>query len=123
MQKRAISTSPHHVALLAVAGAVWWFRDELFHAPRVRVTIRLDRDTPGAHLMWDVTNVGEQPVTITKLIVHGRQATNVVPLTMARLLQPQDGVLLPTDVDWSVMDWRLMVGDWWLEIDRRRLVI
>jgi hypothetical protein len=90
------------VAIVLLAGwAVWRLAR---NRDAIRVTIRLDREAPGAHLIWDVTNVGPTPVTLTKLIVHGRRgAADTVPLGLPKVLAPQDRVLLPTDVDWSLL--------------------
>jgi hypothetical protein len=93
------------ITLLAVAVGygIWRYRTHL-ERKTVRVTVRLDREAPGAHLIWDITNASDAPVTVTKLIVHGRNgAGNAVPLAMPRLLNPQDCVVLPTDVDWSLL--------------------
>jgi hypothetical protein len=91
--------------LVAVAGYVMWrYHVTADDRKPVRVTVRLDRDAPGAHLIWDITNASVQPITLTKLIVHGRRgAGDTVPLGLPRLLNPQDRVLLPTDVDWSLL--------------------
>jgi hypothetical protein len=92
------------VTLLSLAAYVAWrFGFAQRQRDLVRVTIRLDREAPGAHLIWDITNVGETPVTLTKLIVHGKGKNNTVPLGLPRLLDPQDSALLPTDVDWSLL--------------------
>jgi len=93
------------VTLLSLAAyAIWRYRSALFPGDAVRVAIHLDREAPGAHLIWDITNVSTSPVTITKLIVHGGKGkNNTVPLGLPRLLQPQDSAVLPTDVDWSLL--------------------
>jgi len=93
------------VTLLSlVSYAVWRYRAAIFRRDPIRVTIRLDRDSPGAHLIWEVTNVSAEPIIITKLIVHGRKGTNdTVPLGLPRLLDADDLALLPTDVDWSLI--------------------
>src|SRR5439155_7986142 len=70
----------------------------------IHVAIRLDREAPGAHLIWDITNVGSSPVTLTKLIVHQPHgATDTVPLGLPHILKPEEGTALPTDVDWSLL--------------------
>jgi hypothetical protein len=95
------------VSLLAISSyAVWHYREALFHRGPVRVAIRLDREAPGAHLIWSITNVGPAPITITKLVIHARQGAIDVPLTWPKALAPQDDVQLPTDVDWSVLSAR-----------------
>jgi hypothetical protein len=83
---------------------LWRFADRIFEPEGVRVTIRLDRPEPGAHLIWDILNTGPRPVTLTKLIVHGRgSAADTVPLGLPRVLAPMDRITLPTDVDWSLL--------------------
>jgi hypothetical protein len=93
------------VAVCALAGYLLWRHAErLFERPGVKVSIRLDRSAPGAHLIWDILNTGTTPVTLTKLLVHGRSgAGDTVPLGLPRMLAPQDHIILPTDVDWSVL--------------------
>jgi hypothetical protein len=93
------------VTLLALAGyAIWRYRVAGLDRNAIRVTIRLDHDAPGAHLIWDITNAGNSPVTLTKLIVHGRHgAADTVPLGLPRVVNPQDRLLLPTDVDWNLL--------------------
>jgi len=87
-----------------LAYAIWRFRALVLPRDAVRVTIRLDREAPGAHLIWDITNVSNAPVILTKLIVHGGKGKNdTVPLGLPRFLDPQDSALLPTDVDWSLL--------------------
>ncbi len=84
---------------------LWQWKKHLWPPAKcVRVNIRLDRDAPGAHLIWDVTNAADHVVTLQKLIVHGRHgATAAFPAGLPRLLQPEDRVLIPTDVDWSLL--------------------
>src|SRR5262245_1749858 len=99
------------VSVLGAAGfAAWWYRDLLvhllFHRGTIQVTIKLDREAPGAHIIWNVTNAGSAPITITKLIIHGSKRTRDLPLTKPKVLGPSEGLLLPTDVDWSVLSAR-----------------
>jgi hypothetical protein len=91
------------VSLLSLAVyAIWRYRCAARDV--IRVTIHLDREAPGAHLIWDISNISDAPVTITKLIVHGGKGKNdTVPLGLPRLLNPQDSAVLPTDVDWSLL--------------------
>jgi len=92
------------VTLSLAAYAFWRYRSAVFSPDAVRVTIHLDREAPGAHLLWDITNVSDAPVTITKLIVHGGKGKNdTVPLGLPRVLSPQDSAVVPTDVDWSLL--------------------
>lgn len=93
------------VAICALGGFLLWrYADRLFEPNGVQVFIRLDRPEPGAHLIWDIVNTGEQPVTITKLIVHGRgSAADTVPLGLPKVLAKADRMTLPTDVDWTLL--------------------
>jgi hypothetical protein len=93
------------VAIFALSGYLLWrYADRLFAPKGVQVSIRLDRPEPGAHLIWDIVNTGDQPVTLTKLIVHGRGgAADTAPLGLPRILANQDRITLPTDVDWTLL--------------------
>ena len=93
------------IALFALGGYLLWrYADQIFEPEGVKVTIRLDRPEPGAHLIWDILNTGSEPVTLTKLIVHGRgRAADTVPLGLPWVLAPQDRITLPTDVDWNLL--------------------
>jgi hypothetical protein len=93
------------VAVCALAGVLLWrYADRIFGQPGITVTLRLDRSGPGAHLIWDIVNTSDAPVTLTKLIVHGRNgAGDTVPLGLPKVLGPQDRILLPTDVDWTLL--------------------
>jgi hypothetical protein len=89
---------------LAAGFALWRYRRASREGKSIRVTVRMDREAPGAHLIWDITNAGTSPVTLTKLVVHGRHgAGDAVALALPRPLSPQESVLLPTDVDWSLL--------------------
>jgi hypothetical protein len=82
------------------------------HREAVAVQLRLDRSGPGSHLMWDIANVGPEPITVTKLIIHSRTGPNTVPLGLAQVLQNQEHTLVPTDVDWTLLAATSMaVGD------------
>src|SRR6185295_3341771 len=74
------------VAICALGGYLLWrYADRLFASEGVRLPLRLDRPEPGVHLIWDIVNTGPQPVTLTKLIVHGRGgATDTVPLGLPK---------------------------------------
>lgn len=70
----------------------------------IRVSIHVDHGAPGAHLIWDIENTSDRPVALSKLIVHGRRgAADAVPLGLPHILGPQDHLVLPTDVDWSLL--------------------
>jgi hypothetical protein len=73
-------------------------------SPPVRVSIQIDHGAPGSHLLWDIENTGPEPVTLTRLIVHGKRgAADTVPLGLPHVLEPADHLVLPTDVDWSLL--------------------
>jgi hypothetical protein len=93
------------VPICALSGYLLWrYSDRLFKPDGVHLTLRLDRPEPGAHLIWDIANNSVQPVTLTKLIVHGRGgATDTVPLGLPKILAPGDRLTLPTDGDWSLL--------------------
>jgi hypothetical protein len=93
------------VTLLALAGyALWRYRIRRLSGRPLRVTIRVDREAPGAHLIWDITNTSSTNVTLTKLVVHGPHGVaDTVALELPRALNPQESVLIPTDVDWSLL--------------------
>jgi hypothetical protein len=93
------------VAICALAGFLLWrYADHVFERPGLKVFIRLDKSAPGAQLVWDITNTAHTPITLTKLVVHGRGsssaiAAGVLPTTLAS----QDRIIVPTDVDWSLL--------------------
>ena len=92
------------IALCTLGGYLLWrYADRIFEPDGVQVRIRLDRPEPGAHLIWDIVNAGPRPVTLTKLIVHGRGRADTVPLGLPCVLAPQDRITVPTDVDWSLL--------------------
>jgi hypothetical protein len=93
------------VAVCALAGFLLWrYADQLFEQPGIKVTIRLDKSAPGAHLIWDVINTGAEPVTLTKLVVHGRRDTgDIVPGGFPKVLAPEERLIVPTDVDWTLL--------------------
>lgn len=97
------------LAGLGIAG--WLVRRTFLRPATVVVRLRLDRSGPGSHLMWDIRNVGPKPMTVTKLVIHtraGRDAASAdaVPLGLPQVLDPQEHVLLPTDVDWTLLSAR-----------------
>src|SRR5262249_55713840 len=104
-ERRAMAQIFTIVTLVSLAAfAIWRYRTSGRPRDAVNVAIRLDREAPGAHLIWEITNVGATPVVLTKLIVHGGRGKNdTVPLGLPRLLNAQDSAVLPTDVDWSLL--------------------
>jgi hypothetical protein len=96
-------------ALAGVAIAIWLVRRTVFRRDTVNVRLRLDRSAPGAHLMWDIANTGAQPLVVTKLVIHtggergAGNADETVPLGLPHVLRTHEHVLLPTDVDWTLL--------------------
>jgi len=91
---------------LAAAGLVLWLARRVLRRETVAVRLRLDRSAPGAHLMWDIANIGRRPITVNKLVLHlGRGARNAetVALGIPQVLQPREHALIPTDVDWTLL--------------------
>jgi len=75
-----------------------------FTSPALTVSIDIDHGVPGSHLIWTIENRSDRPITLTKLIVHGPQrSVTAVPLGLPHLLVPQDRLVLPTDVDWTLL--------------------
>jgi hypothetical protein len=106
----------HTLTIASVAGVLTALVVLLMRRARrqpVLVSIRLDHATPGAHLIWEILNQGRAPVTLTKLIIHSKTgAVDSWPLTIPKLLAPADRLLVPTDVDWSLLGARtIAVGD------------
>ena len=66
----------------------------------LQVSIAIDHGVPGSHLIWNIENTGDRPITLTRLVVHGRNgSTETVALGLSHVLAPQDHLVLPTDVD------------------------
>jgi hypothetical protein len=97
------------VSLVAIAAGVllFLFWRSHYQPDGLRVSIRLDRMAPGAHLIWDVVNLGPTSVTLTKLIIHRRhQEGEAVPFTSPKRLAPQDEMVIATDVEWNMLSAR-----------------
>jgi hypothetical protein len=96
--------------LIGAAAGLWLLRRTFLKPDSIAVRLRLDRSTPGAHLMWDIANLGSEPITVTKLVIHTGsrrdQRTETVALRSPQVLTPHDHVLLPTDVDWTLLSAR-----------------
>jgi hypothetical protein len=106
------------ISILAAIGiAAWLLRRTVLRPETVAVRLRLDRSGPGAHLMWDIANVGARPITVTKLVIHARSgrdsgSAETRPLGLPQILNSEEHVLLPTDVDWSLLSAKsISVGD------------
>jgi hypothetical protein len=92
------------IALVLGVAWLWWRRESLFSRAKVRISIRLDRSAPGAHLIWDIVNAGDAPITITKLVMSGaRNERSSVTLEHPRNMAPGEHLVFPIDVDWSLL--------------------
>ena len=90
--------------LLTLPSDAWRvMRSRLQKQDSVAIHLRLDRSGPGSHLVWDIANVGTDPITVTRLVVHSRTGPTTVPLGMAQVLNSQEHTRLPTDVDWPLL--------------------
>lgn len=91
-------------AFVAGALVLWFVVRPRLATDTVQVSLRLDRASPGAHLIWNIGNVGTAPITVTDLIIHGRHgATETMGLERPSALEPADHVLVPTDVNWTLL--------------------
>src|SRR5574340_513037 len=89
-------------AFVAGALVLWFVVRPRLATDTGQVSLRLDRASPGAHLIWNIGNVGTAPITVTDLIIHGRHgATETMGLERPSALEPADHVLVPTDVNWT----------------------
>lgn len=76
-----------------------------FTRPALRVSIQIDHGVPGSHLIWHIENTGDRPITLTRLVVHGKHGVaDPVPLGLPPVLAPRDHLVVPTDVDWSLLN-------------------
>jgi hypothetical protein len=96
------------LAMLAAGLLFFYFRRSRADTSRpLRVSIRLDRMAPGAHLMWDIVNTSTEPVILTKLIVQPRHVRHTsaesVPFAPPRRIAPEDEAVIATDVDWGML--------------------
>lgn len=93
------------IALLALGAPAGYAAFRRFARPRVLiVTVRLDRSAPGAHLIWDIGNAGPDSVGLHTLVVHDRSGDDqTVPFALPHVLEAGEHLLMPTDVDWSLL--------------------
>jgi hypothetical protein len=94
--------------LAALGIAAWFVRTTWWRTETVAITLRLDHTGLGAHLMWDIGNLGQAPITVTRLVIRARsERTNPVAhnvdMHTPQVLEPQEHALLPTDVDWTLL--------------------
>jgi hypothetical protein len=91
-------------SIASIAYLVWRFSDHFFDRSGIQILLRLDREAPGAHLVWHIRNTGPQPITLTKLIIHGPQGlTDMSARGLPTVLEPTGHVVVFTDVDWSLL--------------------
>lgn len=101
------SRKPEGVATMSYTMALSSQFRQWFASPALRVSIHIDHGVPGSHLFWEIANGGDEPVALTRLVVHGKSGDTERRLGIAHVLQPNDQLVLPTDVDWSLLsaDW------------------
>jgi hypothetical protein len=46
----------------------------------------------GSYLVWDIANVGGDPITVTKLVTYSRTGPDIVPLGMAHELKRHENL-------------------------------
>ena len=88
--------------------AAWFARNTWGRQETVAVKLRLDHTGPGAHLMWDIGNLGQTPIAVTRLLIRARSGktapvAHTVDMHTPQLLEPQEHALLSTDVDWTLL--------------------
>lgn len=96
---------------VALAGVVlWWIRARLLSRETMRVSIRLDSSTPGAHVIWDIVNIDSASAVLTSFVINPRhvgegrgESVATVPLATAESLQPGECAQLSMDVDWRLL--------------------
>ena len=85
-------------------------------ATRSSAATRTDHDRArsisSACLIWDIVNTGYQPVTLTNLIVHGRNGANddTVPLGLPETLCYHERIRVASDADWALLSARSIVA-------------
>jgi hypothetical protein len=94
--------------LAALGIATWFVRRTWWPTETVAVRLRLDHTGPGAHLMWDIGNLGQTPIAVTRLVIRARSdrtqpIAHNVDMHMPQALDPQEHALLTTDVDWTLL--------------------
>jgi hypothetical protein len=108
-ERRVMAQIVTLVSLAAAAAGFLLFHIWKSHFPQqdLKVSIRLDRVASGAHVIWDVVNVGPTPITLTKLVVHPPLGRNrkpeTVPFASPKRLAPLDEMVIATDVEWNVL--------------------
>jgi hypothetical protein len=100
-------------SLAGIVVALWWLRRPTPSDGLVYVTIHLDSSMPGAHLIWEVVNTGDIPITLANVVIHPRrlgegrgESTGIVPLSDQKTLECGDRAQLSMDVDWRLLDAR-----------------
>jgi len=93
------------VSIAALAAyLVWRYSDHFFDRSGIRILLRLDREAPGAHLVWHIRNSGPQPIELTKLIIHGPQGVaDLAARGLPTVLDPNSHIVAFTDVDWTLL--------------------
>lgn len=98
--------------LAAVAIGAWLVARRRSKPERDTVAVRLRLDHSGSHLVWDIANIGSEPITVTRLLIRTPTGGSMVALGIAQVLNPQEHTRVPTDVDWTLLAATSMaVGD------------
>jgi hypothetical protein len=99
-------------SLAGIAVAFWWLRQRAPH-DTLAVTVHLDSSMPGGHLIWNIVNTGDTPVTLSHFVIRPRtvgdgrgESVATIPLTDDETLALGDGAELSMDVDWRLLDAR-----------------
>jgi hypothetical protein len=104
LERRSMAQLLTLISLGALAVGLIVFADRLFSPTAVHIDLHLDREAPGAQLIWDIRNATAEPITIERLIVHGaRGITDTAARGLPALLAPGEQVVVLTDVDWSLL--------------------
>jgi hypothetical protein len=79
----------------------------LFRRAGLRLALRLDRVSPDAHLIWDITNATNSPLSIARLTITDRTGTDTAaPSEFPRTIGPGETITVATAVDWALLSAR-----------------
>src|SRR5262249_23453984 len=83
-----------------VAYLVWKIADRIRDPHRsIQITLRLDRPTPGAHLIWHIHNCTAEPIRLEKLVAHGPQGLiDLDARVLPKVVAADDDAMVFTDV-------------------------
>lgn len=99
------------ITVLVVTGLAWSLARPLLRRRGLTIALRVDRSAPGAHLIWDIVNASSKPITIMRLTMFDRNGSDsAVPAGFPKVLDPQECVVIPTDVDWALLSARRLAA-------------